>query len=312
MALTFLGVENPLGLFGLKQRGVLASASDVHEPVATWKGALMDDARKIDAGKSKGDRYAERVDYFASRTPEWARGGSLLSDMVQDAADNRAFVVKVFKQKYIKDLRIAMCSSLGSLLKYMVNHHKLEQKPFDTMVLYGHGGAGGMNVGLGRLSLPARPAASEDDEEAKGARRVRAMAGVDRPSETGTADRRIREVGIDNRDLWGSAFAGSKGCFTECEETGCVHLFLMACSTAEQVGGGSQRSFMSKLPEVAAQVLNHALGKSVCVAAPETTIDDEHILDLLANLGDVRAKLMTGDEVHVGKGTPVRFGSCII
>jgi hypothetical protein len=294
MALTFIGIDNPLGIVGLKQRGVIKSKEELIDIPATDKSGLASTATNMHAKETKQNRYQERINYFSEYKPEWLGKEPLLDDFTKETLKNRNFVVELLKQKAFGDFRVALCSSIDSLFKYLTQHfqNNLTGEQFDTLVIAGHGAANSMNVGLGRVGMPSAPPEKDDDDASKRIRTFRAMSGVDaRPKDTKPG--RTREISLGNQDRLTQAFAGAvaANALTVNDETGCFHVFLMACSVADEKGARLSSPFASNLVQIVAQNLSRAakpLNLPVCVGAPAKGIYDADVFDLLSNLDAAR------------------------
>jgi hypothetical protein len=295
---TFVAVENPAGLLGFKQRGVLTDTNPLYDFPAPYEKGVAKNAKP-----SKVAVYAERHEYFLSRKPEWAEKG-IAADLLSDAQGNRATVVKLLKQiKTDPTARVLMCSSVNSLAKYILNYCQTNVGTMiDTIIVFGHGGADSMNVGLGRIGNIGNSAVADakgDEDETAKLLRMRRMAGLE-AREGSAKPARTREIAVDNKDRWSAAFATLNGHVQARTDTGCFHLFLLACDLAEGPAKPNHRSFVG----VAAKCLSVALGLPVAVAAPKTSITDSELFFLMRNLSDICEAVVKSDETTLD-GTPL-------
>ena len=197
-------------------------------------------------------------------------------------------MLKLLKNKKFPDVRLAMCSSLNSLLKYLDNYCGLNQADkFDTVIIYGHGAVGSLNMGLGPIAIKPYLAPEHNDHELR--KKTRQMFGLDKDTfddKTKKPEvRRIRELSVENISVWTDAFTKIQSHVEINEKTGCFHLFLMGCA----VGANKEE----KRPETtlqwaAAKTLSKVINKSVCISAPTLKINDDHLDDLLKNIDQIR------------------------
>lgn len=118
--------------------------------------------------------------------------------MVEDTIDSREYVlkllVKLLEKKKHPNLRVAMCSSLRSMLKYLANYgvqHHADK--FETVIIYGHGSEGSINMGLGKIGIgPPLPHEHEDHAERKAIREVFGLRPA-RPERAATDTNRLRQ-----------------------------------------------------------------------------------------------------------------------
>lgn len=302
---TFVAVENPSGLLGFKRRGVLTDDNKVSDPIH------VDKKHAVNPTTYKEHVYAERDAYFRARKPDWVRGKNLAEDLIHDTNDNVNTVVKLTKMvQSHPDMRVLMCSSVESLTKYIVNYIATNAgTQIDTLIIYGHGGADSMNVGLGRIGgagLSALQEARDDKDEEQEAKvmKMRAMAGME-PRESSKQKKlaRTREISVDNKDRWLAAMQGLAGHVTTRADTGCFHLFLMACSIGEETGKPSHQSLVN----VAAKALRGVLPESVAVAAPKDTVTDDEMFALINNLPTV-CEAVANEDAFLGK---VQLVTCV-
>jgi hypothetical protein len=282
---TFVAIENPSGLLGLKRRGVITAANPVGDPTFLGK------QHSTHPTTYKEGVYAERDAYFRDRKPDWVRGKNLAEDLIHDTNDNVNTVVKLTKMVQTHpDMRVLMCSSVESLTKYILNYIATNVgTQIDTLIIYGHGGADSMNVGLGRIGgagLSALQDARDDEDEEQEAKvmTMRKMAGMEpRPDSRQHKPARTREISVDNKDRWLAAMQGLAPHVTTRANTGCFHLFLMACSIGEETGKPSHKSLVN----VAAKALRGVLPESVAVAAPTDTVTDDELFTMIKSLATV-------------------------
>ncbi len=125
-SLTFLGIENPLGVLGQKIKGVINNQDQLN-PIKN----VIDDAFGVSKYRGHHQKYEFRVNCINQ---------DFQKDLVKDTILNREYVLKLLKNKKYPYVRLAMCSSLNSLLKYLDNYCGLNQTDkFDTVIIYGHG-----------------------------------------------------------------------------------------------------------------------------------------------------------------------------
>ena len=135
--LTFLGIENPLGVLGPKIRGVVQEEGSL-DPIKHVKKEVWDVSVYAHKMVSKYNTRAQNIPKDAQET------------LVEDTVDNREYMLKLLRNRANQNVRLAMCSSLNSMLKYLDNY--CQQNPadnFDTVIILGHGSMGSINIGLG-------------------------------------------------------------------------------------------------------------------------------------------------------------------
>lgn len=283
--LTFLGIENPLGVLGPKVRGVITEKADLKNLESVSKDV-------VDAS-----RYAVHTptNKYTNRAAAMPKGVNRL--IVEDTINNRDYVLRLLKARKYPKVRVAMCSSLDSLLKYLhAQHLAVAGNAFDTIIVYGHGMPGSINMGLGKIAIGQPKSPGHDRyEDRKG---MREAFGLDQKSQGEKPEvRHIRDLNTKNVDVWTGAFAGIANCVRASKETGYFHLFLMGCSVgAEKVGKGGS----IELQRCSTQSLSTALGGlDVCVSAPAGSIDDDHLDDLLNNLESFKKGCATGENMYL-------------
>jgi hypothetical protein len=311
--LTFLGIENPLGVLGQKVKGVLVYAEDVK-------------SKKKDAPK-KGDRvdptderlkWLDRVNKEASNPSNYAvgpkggkyqnRAGKVPKEfqqgMVDDTITNRDYLFTLLKNKTHPNLRIAMCSSLNSLLKYLAKYCGgfPNAGKFDTVIIFGHGAPGSINMGLSTFAI--EPAVARSHEKYAERSEQRLAFGLD--TETFGKDKkplpnRIRDLSVENKDIWTGAFVAIKNHVVENDESNHFHLFLMGCEVAQDEAEEDYTTSRQNVTLLgpAAKKLTEILGLAVCVSAPTETINESHLDDLLDHIQEIREDCATGVEVSL-------------
>jgi hypothetical protein len=280
--LTFLGIENPLGVLGPKIRGVVQDESSLdpikHVTKEVWDVSVY--AHKL---VSKYNTRAQNIPKDAQET------------LVGDTVDNREYMLKLLRNRAYPNVRLAMCSSLNSMLKYLDNY--CQQNPadnFDTVIILGHGSMGSINIGLGPIGIgPYLPVEKKGHQSRKD---MRYAFGLDeRTDGEKPAARRIRDLSKENVDIWTAAFANIQNRVTD-SETGYFHLFLMGCEVGaekkkEEVKNKGERYHKANdttLQGATATVLSGILRQDVCISAPTKTIYNGHLDDLLTRIDEIR------------------------
>jgi hypothetical protein len=231
--------------------------------------------------------------------------------MVEDTIGNRDYVLKMVvnligEGKKYPNVRVAMCSSLNSMLKYLANYGIQNQNDkFETVIVYGHGSEGSINMGLGKIGIgPALPPKDTDYAKRKA---FRDMFGLDKPKEnklTKIVEPKIRDLGMDNTDIWVKAFLTIKP-YLEPSGTGYFHLFLMGCDVGKKEEGRH-----TTLQDAAAQVLSDIIDQNVCISAPTKTIYNDHLDYLLDNIKTIRnACVNDGENVYLKANPAVRLAN---
>jgi hypothetical protein len=273
-SLTFLGIENPLGVLGQKIKGVINNQDQLN-PIKN----VIDDAFGVSKYRGLHQKYEFRVNCINQ---------DVQKDLVKDTILNREYVLKLLKNKKYPYVRLAICSSLNSLLKYLDNYCGLNQADkFDTVIIYGHGAVGSLNMGLGPIGIKPYLPPGHDDHESR--KKTRQVFGLDKDTfddKTKKPEvRRIRDLSVENISVWTDAFIKIQSHVEPNEKTGFFHLFLMGCA----VGADKE----AKKPETtlqwaAAKALSKVISQSVCISAPTLKINDDHLDDLLKNIDQIR------------------------
>jgi hypothetical protein len=235
------------------------------------------------------NRYVNRAKAIKS----FERGNEIASDIVKDTVDNRDYVNKLILKAKSKfpSVRVALCSSLNSALKYLTAYSTNNQNiPFDTMIVFGHGLPGGMNLGLGYATLPPRITDRLDENYATN-KRVRDVFGMD---ERANKPLKVRELNSSNVTDWTSLFNTHQNSFCVAD-TDHFHLFLMGCS----VGLVDEINTNDVVKEAAAALYDALEEVPVCIAAPTGPVDHNHLEDLMERLSSIRKNLVEGDHVFL-------------
>ena len=289
--LTFLAIENAVGVVGAKTKGVLE--------VDATKNRLAKQMERINMIE-KGDELSKHAVLHATNkydNREQAirplRHGDpptpVARDIVDDTFNNRHYVDKnlnLFKAKgKYRKVRVALCSSVNSMLKYLTNYAaSLDDTKFDTLIVYGHGMPGSINMGLGYDTMP--PRFPSDPEEREKNQRIREIFGLDKVSDK-TNQTKVREMNQTNLADCTGLFSTIQPHVCMREDTGYFHLFLMGCDVGKNAKGTD-----NTLQEEAADALKGILKMKVCVAAPRKKVDNHHLNDLLSNLKEKRRSLI--------------------
>jgi hypothetical protein len=271
---TFLGVENPLGMLGLKIKGVVEK-EDALDPLKHVKKETHDVSTY--AVFTQDQKYTNR----AKIIPKQIQQG-----LVDDTITNRDYVLQLLaKRGKYPDLRVAMSSSLTSLLKYLRKYCDANDEDLiETIIIFGHGAEGSINLGLGPyLILPYAPPADKDHQQIK---RQRQVLGLDEDiindATKKPEPRRIRDLSTENMNDWPGLFAAIANAkkFGN-SNSGYFHLFLMGCDVGKQ-------NKTSTLQRAAATALRKIIKLAVCVSAPTATITEDHLDYLLDNIDTIR------------------------
>jgi hypothetical protein len=110
--LIFLGIENPLGVLGQKIRGIVTEEQQL-APIASVTADVWDVKRYAATRDKRGltTKYTSRADSIDEKAQKI---------LVNDTVDNRQYVLNLLKNKgNHPNVRLAMCGSLNSLLKYL-------------------------------------------------------------------------------------------------------------------------------------------------------------------------------------------------
>ena len=133
-------------------------------------------------------------------------GPKILPTFVEDVLDNREIVLKLLGTKVYPDVRLAMCSSLTSTMKYIQNYRTANPNDqFDTLILYGHGSPGSINMGTSKWSIG--PAKEPHEKGYENRKRGRENFGLDEPRKYDHQDRkplRVRSLNSDTKDDFSS------------------------------------------------------------------------------------------------------------
>ncbi|TCG04609.1 hypothetical protein BZM27_39790 [Paraburkholderia steynii] len=277
-ALTYLMVENPLGAIGMKVPGLAmptkAGVDNLLKPIERVTGNETNLTSLAPFG-AKGGRYVNRATNIDANIP--AR------TFAADTVENRQTITKLFaKAGRSPSLRVAMPSSLRSGLRYLTNHCTNTDYYCDTVILYGHGSPGEINLGLGKISVG--PRLETDDKGYKQRKNVREAFGLDNPDGT---TKRIRALSAHNIEEWiaefqSNLFLGPGGSPHEF-----FTLFLIGCN----VGAGITKDM--------AKTLSKALGFKTFIAAPSVEVFEGHLIYLLDNLVTTKTALAAGKIVYL-------------
>jgi hypothetical protein len=298
--LIFLGIENPLGVLGQKIRGVITE-KDQLQPIESVEKNAWNVSKYAKSLIPKYDNRAKNI-------PEEAQ-----QILVKDTVDNRKYMLELLKNKGAHpEVRLAMCSSLNSLMKYLDNYAVSNPADkFDTVIIFGHGAKGSVNMGLGPIGIgPYLPVKHEDHQSRK---EMRYAFGLDKWTDGETpAPRRIRDLSIENTNVWTGAFANIVNHVDVNDETGCFHLFLMGCDVGVETQEKSHELQDTTLQGAAAKVLSGILQQPVCISAPTKTINTGHLDHLLKKIKKIRQACASGKNNVVVKnegGDPVSLVS---
>jgi hypothetical protein len=292
MSLTLLAIENPLGVVGFKaHKGVLSTEKEAaKEQMKKFKKMEKGDDLGKFAKQHPTNRYANRAEAIKN----FIDGDEIALDIVKDTVNNRDYVNKLIikaKSKF-PSLRVALCSSLNSALKYLTAYTQSNPNIFfDTVIVFGHGLPGSMNLGLGYATMPPR-ITNRLDENYQTHKKVRDVFGLDqRPNKPGL---KVRELGSYNVTDWTSLFSAHQDSFVVAN-TGHFHLFLMGCSV-----GLVDETNTNNVVKESAEALYTALDEvPVCIAAPTGPVDHRHLEDLMERLSGIRQNLIEGDLVSL-------------
>jgi hypothetical protein len=244
----------------------------------------------------KLEEYKERFTQLNDKKRDWLDGNTVAQDLLIDASGNHDVVLKILRKiKSNPDFRVLMASSVGSVAKYIANYCSSGAgATIETLILYGHGGADSMNVGLGRVGLQTHAEIEElegdDQEDAKKLRRYTAAdpkVGKNKPGGN------VREIDVHSTDRWKAAFLQLAPYVQVRAKTQCFHVFLMACELA----GHTRKPYKDLLLPRFAKGLKQIFNIDVCVAAPTKGVTDKELFQLIDDLKSVCKKLSTGNEV---------------
>jgi hypothetical protein len=275
----FVAVENPAGVLGFKQKGILDNegASLNVFPASTDK--------KPWNVKSKDELYAGRYkELQKTRGEGWAEHG-LAKDLLADAKTNESVVQKIIKAvKTVPTARVLMCSSVNSMTKYIAKYCQDNNAVIDTLILFGHGGTNSMNIGLGRIGC--------FDASDIGEQRVmkgRQTLGLEQGG--GGKAPRVREISVANQDHWGKCFEALTPFAAAHPDTGAFHVFLLACDLADN----PQAKPVDMLVNVTKFVLKPILSLDVVAATPKGSVTSEELLALVKKIDKYCNKAAAGD-----------------
>lgn len=308
--LTFLALENPLGLLGTKIKGVIQDESNPGlAPLQKLKkDSLPGDFMVRDFQKANKDpsKYLNRYDRMVRDDKDTAFENSqlpkgetpspfILPTFVEDVFDNKELLLKLLRKKAdYPDLRVAMCSSLTSTVNYIQNYQNANPaEQFDTLILYGHGSPGAINMGTSKWNIGEAITLTDTNKDKYVNRKhAREMFGLDKPETDPTQTLRVRSLNSDIKKYFVGKFKQryEGACFVENKKTAHFHIFLMGCD----VGAGKQ-TFTQELAKSIAK-----MGLTVCVSAPTEEIKPLHLEDLLWRLqhpGDVDVRQKCVDRV---------------
>jgi hypothetical protein len=275
----FVAVENPAGVLGFKQKGILDDAGNSPKPFP------KPTEKKVWNVKGKDELYAERYkELQKTKGDGWAEHG-LAKDLLADAQTNESVVLDVIKAvKTIPTARVLMCSSVNSMTKYIAKYCKDNNAKIDTLILFGHGGTNSMNVGLGRIGCFD---ASEIAESTvlKGRQTLGLEAGG------GGKAPRVREISVANQDHWGNCFRDLIPFAAKHPDTGKFHVFLLACDLSDDL----QAKPVDMLVNVTKFVLEPILGKNVVAATPKGSVTAAELLKLVKKINKYCYAAASGD-----------------
>lgn len=276
--LTYLMVENPLGAIGMKVRGLAmptkADVDNLLTPIGRVTGNETNLTSLAPMG-AKGGRYVNRATNIDANIP--AR------TFAADTVENRQTITKLFaKAGRSPSLRVAMPSSLRSGLRYLANHCTIANDHCDTIILYGHGSPGEINLGLGKISVGPRLKTYEKGYEER--KNVREAFGLDKPDGT---TKRIRALSAHNIGEWIAEFESNGFLGAGLAPHEFFTLFLIGCS----VGAGITKDM--------AKTLSRAIGFKTYIAAPSVEVFEGHLIYLLDNLGEIKTAMAAGKIVHL-------------
>jgi hypothetical protein len=298
--LIFLALENPLGLIGTKikgaaQGGVIDTENDL-KPLETLKAEslaakfMIADFKKT--GKKDPYKYLNRyrrMEEDDSTHPDTKENPKILPTFVKDTVENRKIVLDLLTTKIYPAVRVAMCSSINSTLNYIQNYINLHAgDQFDTLILFGHGSPGSINMGLSKFNIG--PAKKPEDDGYDKRKFARETFGLDKPRKEEGAVRKPLRVRSLNQGTASDFFTQFKQCF----DNGCFvqniaskhfHLFLMGCEV-----GKKNQTFTMEL----ATLIAEDTGLPMCVSAPTKEINQDHLFCLLDNLDQFRETCAKG------------------
>jgi hypothetical protein len=290
----FVAVENAAGLVGFKQtKSVLVSTAHLQPQqfATTTPAGLLKEL----VGNKHLDTYESRIKMLAkSHFKDEEEKSSILNDVLKDAIGNRATVVELLTLKSNPQIRVLMCSSVNSMTKYIANHCAANAADtIDTLIIFGHGSADAMNVGLGRIggynSADLAKAKKQDDKTGvRDILEVRTRLGLE---DAGEKKGRIRNIEVDNKDRWLASFGEIQPYIVAHPASHHFHIYFMACKA---VGKSFGKPIDRSLLKTAANALTKLFGVNVIAAAPEGEIDKEDLIKLVENLDEANEVLSDG------------------
>jgi len=276
--LTYLMVENPLGAIGMKVRDLAHPTKEgVKQLLRPLEGVAGNEGKLASLAPfgAKGNRYVNRAtnidENISART------------FAADAVDNREAVVRLFaKAGRDSSLRVAMPSSLRSGLRYLTTHCTGTPDYCHTVILYGHGSPGSINLGLGKINVGPRLATHDTGYEDR--KNTREAFGLDKPS---GKTKRIRALSTHNIEEWIAEFESNMFLSVDGAPNEFFTLFLIGCS----VGAGITKDMAKRL--------SRAIGFRTFIAAPADEVSEGHLTYLLDNLDAIKAAINAGRIVHL-------------
>jgi hypothetical protein len=155
---------------------------------------------------------------------------------------------------------------------------------FDTLILYGHGSAGNISIGLSKYRIG--PPLNSGDDGYEDRTFARETWGLDQPrAQPGQPRqvRRVRNIDLNNTSDWINTFtaAVANNQFVTNPATKYFHVFLMGCEV-----GQAHKSKL--LTEELANLIKSTAKLETCVAAPTEKIYPKHLKSLLSDLDNIR------------------------
>ena len=150
-----------------------------------------------------------------------------------------------------------MCSSLTSTWKYIQSYINANQgDTFDTLILYGHGGPGSINMGTSKFTIG--PSLDPADGGYANRKHGREIFGLDKPRTGEPLRVRSLDSATEGDFVANASTFFANGWFEVNEVTEFFHIFLMGCKV------GAHENFSRLLAEKLAEVS----GRPICVTAP--------------------------------------------
>ncbi len=163
-----------------------------------------------------------------------------------------------------------MCSSLTSTWKYIQSYINANQgDTFDTLILYGHGGPGSINMGTSKFTIG--PSLDPADGGYANRKHGREIFGLDKPRTGEPLRVRSLDSATEGDFVANASTFFANGWFEVNEVTEFFHIFLMGCKV------GAHENFSRLLAEKLAEVS----GRPICVTAPNEEIYPRHLDGLL-------------------------------